>query len=55
MAYFSGVSCDKCGAKIGYMFVWAKKYLQKWARKEGWTIGKQCLCLKCKKVKKITA
>jgi hypothetical protein len=52
MAYFSGVSCDKCGAKIGYMSVWEKKHLQMWARKEGWTIGKQCLCSKCKKVKK---
>jgi hypothetical protein len=52
MGYFTGVDCDKCGCTIAWGTVWAKKWLKEWARKAGWTIGKKCLCPKCKVQKK---
>lgn len=53
MAYFTGVECDKCGNTLAWNAIWPKKWVEKWAREAGWTIGQKCLCPKCKQQKKL--
>jgi arsenate reductase-like glutaredoxin family protein len=53
MAFYSGVQCDRCKNTLGWMANWAKKYVIRWARNEGWSFGKQALCPDCRKAKKI--
>lgn len=54
---YSGYYCDKCGHAIEYkrsVHEWlpSKTYLVSWARKDGWSIGKQVLCPACRGRKK---
>jgi uncharacterized protein YjcR len=43
---FAGIDCDTCGKEISYEYD-CKKYIIKWARQEGWKIGKLCTCPAC--------
>jgi hypothetical protein len=45
--YQAVITCDKCGDNLveGY---WRQKETIKEAREMGWSIGKKCLCPKCK-------
>ncbi len=52
----SGYYCDKCGLAIDYRrtnneWLPGKTHLVAWARKDGWSIGKNVLCPKCRKSK----
>lgn len=49
MGFFTGAKCDKCGQGIAFVGVSAEKYITKWVRSQGWTVGKQVLCPKCKR------
>ncbi len=49
MAFFTGIRCDDCGDEAAWIGVCNKKYIIMWARKNGWTVGKKCLCPQCKK------
>ena len=51
MSVIAGCTCDKCNSMIYWPHV--SKYLViKWARNNGWSIGKQTLCQKCRAKKK---
>lgn len=49
MGLIAGVQCDICGAASAWEWNAGKKYVRKWARKEGWKIGKLCKCPECAK------
>ena len=54
---YSGYSCDNCGVAGEYnksIDEWlpSKKWLIKFARENGWSVGKQILCPRCKKRRK---
>lgn len=51
---YSGYFCDKCGMDIEYRretknWLPTKSYLINYARKAGWSVGKNILCPKCRK------
>ena len=53
---YSGYCCDKCGKAIEYQrktneWIPSKTHLVRFARKEGWSIGKNVLCQDCRKSK----
>jgi len=53
MGFITGVQCDKCGKRMFWNVVWAKKYLVKFSREKGWSIGKEKIhCPECKNEKK---
>lgn len=49
MPIVRGVICDKCGVMMYWSGNVSKGTAAYLARKDGWTIGKQCLCQDCKK------
>lgn len=49
MPIVRGIICDKCGLMIYWDGNISKGTAACFARKKGWTIGKQCLCQDCKK------
>ena len=54
MPLYSGYFCDVCGIAIEYKrspseWLPSKTYIVKWARKDGWSIGKKVLCPECRK------
>lgn len=48
----TAIVCDRCGSQLAWRGVVSKKFLERWAREEGWTAGKQHLCDNCKPQKK---
>lgn len=55
MVMFSCVKCDKCGTVLPFHFVFSKGDLTRWSREKGWSIGKQELCPKCRRKRKVKA
>ena len=54
---YSGYLCDKCGRATEYQrtsdkWLPGKTTLIRFARQDGWSIGKQVLCPSCKKRRK---
>lgn len=47
----AGIECEKCGAILYWPHV-SKGRVMRWARRAGWSIGKQTLCPKCRNTKK---
>lgn len=55
----SGCYCDKCGNGFSYdrnvgQWLPGKTTIIRWARKDGWSIGKQTLCPTCRKPRRST-
>lgn len=51
MAMATEMYCDGCGAIRHYNGCIGKVYMKRWARKDGWSIGKWDLCPNCKNQK----
>lgn len=51
---YTGYCCDNCETAVEYRrksneWLPSKTYIVKWARKNGWSIGKKVLCPDCRK------
>lgn len=49
MGLINGIQCDICGRQDLWNWTCGKLYIQRWARQDGWKIGKQCRCPDCVK------
>jgi len=48
--FLCGVKCDTCGEVLWWGVHYAKKWLIKWVRQEGWAVSnKKITCPKCRK------
>ena len=52
MAIIRGVICDQCGSMMYGTGNVSKERAAKYAREDGWTIGKRCVCPNCRGEKK---
>lgn len=52
MAIIRGIVCDNCGGMIYWCGNVSKREVAKYAREQGWAIGKRCLCENCKSPRK---
>jgi len=52
MSLCTEIYCDGCGVGLRYSGCIGKTHIQRWARKDGWSIGKYDLCPDCKKNRK---
>lgn len=52
MSIVAGYVCDNCGRASLFKHE-AKKYILRWARRAGWTVGKRVLCPYCKPKKEV--
>lgn len=55
---YSGYFCDKCGKADEYIrdvdkWIPNKTFLIRFARQNGWSVGKKVLCPDCRKKKKV--
>lgn len=48
----TSIFCDCCGSGFSFPDVVSKKVMVSVARKDGWSIGKQHLCPKCREMAK---
>ncbi len=48
----AGIICDKCGDRLMWQHI-SKWLVVSWARGEGWSVGKQTLCPKCRRKHKL--
>ena len=42
MGLINGIQCDLCGRRDLWEWTCGKLYIERWARADGWKIGKQC-------------
>lgn len=49
MPIVRGVICDNCGTMIYWCGNVSKQRAAAYARNNGWTVGKKCLCDDCRK------
>lgn len=47
MGLINGIQCDICGRRDLWEWTCGKLYIERWARADGWKIGKQCRCPDC--------
>lgn len=47
MGLINGIQCDICGRRDLWEWTCSKPYIERWARADGWKIGKQCRCPDC--------
>lgn len=52
MPIIRGIICDNCGEMIYWCGNVSKEGATKYARKNGWAIGKRCICAECRERKK---
>lgn len=53
MGLINGIQCDLCGRRDLWNWTCGKLYVERWARQDGWKIGKQCRCPDCVKKAKV--
>lgn len=53
MPIIRGIICESCGEMIYWCGAVSKERAAKYAREEGWTIGKRCICAECRGRKRI--